>query len=71
MDFRVWKEITLNSSADQSQYRVWDYPIKEQYAHILIAMEKTGTLESAEEGFRKVLLLFIYFFRSLFYARKN
>ncbi|KAK9506897.1 hypothetical protein O3M35_008747 [Rhynocoris fuscipes] len=52
--YRVWKEITLNNSADQSQYRVWDYPIKEQYAHILIAMEKTGTVATPEEGFRKV-----------------
>ena len=32
--YRVWKELTLNSSGDQSKYRVWDYPIKEQYTHI-------------------------------------
>nr|APZ81411.1 ionotropic receptor 8a [Adelphocoris lineolatus] len=52
--YRVWKEITLNASANQSQYRVWDYPIKEQYGHILISMEKTGTVNSTEEGFQKV-----------------
>lgn len=26
--YRMWKELTLNSTSDQSQYRVWDYPIK-------------------------------------------
>ncbi|KAF6208104.1 hypothetical protein GE061_016554 [Apolygus lucorum] len=52
--YRVWKEITLNASANQSQYRVWDYPIKEQYGHILISMEKTGTVQSTADGFQKV-----------------
>ena len=28
--YRKWKEITMNSSSDQSKYRVWDYPIREQ-----------------------------------------
>ncbi len=32
--YRVWKDLTLSSDADQSRYRVWDYPIKEQYTHI-------------------------------------
>lgn len=26
--YRMWKELTLNSTTDQTQYRVWDYPIK-------------------------------------------
>ncbi|XP_014254521.1 ionotropic receptor 25a isoform X2 [Cimex lectularius] len=52
--YNVWKEITLNRSVDQSKYRVWDYPIKEQYGRILIAIEKTGTVASMEEGFNKV-----------------
>lgn len=52
--FRVWKEITLNASSDQSQYRVWDYPIKEQYGHILQAIEKTGPVPDAATGFAKV-----------------
>ena len=30
----VWKKMTLSSDTDQSRYRVWDYPIKEQYTHI-------------------------------------
>jgi len=50
----VWKEITLNASSDQSQYRVWDYPIKEQYGHILLAIEKAGTVPNASVGFQKV-----------------
>ncbi|KAF9414601.1 hypothetical protein HW555_007530, partial [Spodoptera exigua] len=36
--YRVWKEITLNATSDQAQYRVWDYPIREQYGHILLAI---------------------------------
>nr|QQP19804.1 ionotropic receptor 8a [Tropidothorax elegans] len=52
--YRKWKEITLNSSTDQAQYRVWDYPIKEQYGHILMAIEKAGPVENIQEGLRKV-----------------
>jgi hypothetical protein len=52
----VWKSITLNSSSDQSKYRVWDYPIKEQYGHILQAITQTGPVENATVGFQKVLL---------------
>jgi glutamate receptor, ionotropic, invertebrate len=35
-------------------FRVWDYPIKEQYSSILMAMEGTKTLSSAQEGFKLV-----------------
>lgn len=52
--FRVWKDITLNSSTDQSKYRVWDYPIKEQYGHILNAIEQVGPVATYQEGFDKV-----------------
>ena len=41
--YKKWKEITLNSSSDQSKYRVWDYPVREQYTHIL----KVGTVKFA------------------------
>ena len=51
---RVWKEITLNASSDQSQYRVWDYPIKEQYGHILYAIEQGGPVPNASVGFQRV-----------------
>ncbi|CAK9815491.1 Ionotropic receptor 25a [Anthophora quadrimaculata] len=53
--YTVWKEITLNSTSDQVQYRVWDYPIKEQYGHILQAITQVGLVKSSEEGFRKVI----------------
>ncbi|CAH1407823.1 unnamed protein product [Nezara viridula] len=53
--YKYWKEITLNSSSDQSQFRVWDYPIKEQYGHILNAIEKAGPVENLQEGLRKVI----------------
>lgn len=50
----MWKEITLNASSDETQYRVWDYPIKEQYGHILLAIERAGTLPNDSVGFQKV-----------------
>lgn len=52
--FSVWKEITLNSSSDQIEYRVWDYPIKEQYGHILQAITQAGPVKTTAEGFQKV-----------------
>ena len=51
---RVWKQLTLNSTSDQSKYRVWDYPIKEQYTHIKQIIDKTGPVSSAQEGLDKV-----------------
>ncbi|XP_015174609.1 PREDICTED: glutamate receptor ionotropic, kainate 3 [Polistes dominula] len=53
--YTAWKEITLNSTSDQVEYRVWDYPIKEQYGHILQAITQVGPVKSMEEGFRKVI----------------
>lgn len=51
---RLWKELTLNASTDETQYRVWDYPIREQYGHILIAINDSMPLPNASEGFNKV-----------------
>ena len=51
---RVWKELTLNSTTDQSKYRVWDYPIKEQYTHILQIIDSTGPVESSADAFDMV-----------------
>lgn len=51
---RLWKELTLNASTDEIQYRVWDYPIREQYGHILLAINDSMPVESAAEGFKKV-----------------
>lgn len=56
---RVWKEISLNASSEEDQYRVWDYPIKEQYGHILQAIEKTGPVADAATGFAKVSFIFL------------
>ncbi|KAL0280963.1 UNVERIFIED_CONTAM: hypothetical protein PYX00_002104 [Menopon gallinae] len=53
--YRMWKELTLNASSDQSQYRVWDYPIKEQYGHILLAIDQTGPVQNQSVGIQKVL----------------
>ncbi|XP_061726097.1 ionotropic receptor 25a [Cydia pomonella] len=52
--YRVWKEITLNATSDQSQYRVWDYPIREQYGHILLAINASMPVPDAKTGFRQV-----------------
>lgn len=51
----VWKEITLNSTSDQVEYRVWDYPIKEQYGHILQSITAVGPVKDVAEGFQKVI----------------
>lgn len=34
--------------------RIWDYPIKEQFGSILMAIENSITLPNATEGFRIV-----------------
>ena len=46
--------MTLNSSGDQSKYRVWDYPIKEQYTHIFKVIKNSIPVKNAEEGFQRV-----------------
>jgi len=37
------------------RYRVWDYPIKEQYTHIFKTIQGSGMVANASEGFSKVL----------------
>ncbi|XP_012263496.2 ionotropic receptor 25a [Athalia rosae] len=53
--YTVWKEITLNSTSEQVEYRVWDYPIKEQYGHILQAITQAGPVATVPAGFQKVV----------------
>ena len=53
--YKKWKDMTLSSNADQSRYRVWDYPIKEQYTHIFKTIKASGMVQSASQGFQKVL----------------
>ena len=55
MLFRVWKDLTLSSNADQSRYRVWDYPIKEMYTHLFKTIQASGLAKNAEDGFKRVL----------------
>ncbi|CAG9763323.1 unnamed protein product [Ceutorhynchus assimilis] len=50
--YRMWKELTLNASTDDTRYRVWDYPIREQYGHILLAINDSNPVANASEGFR-------------------
>lgn len=50
----MWKELTLNTSTDDKRYRVWDYPIREQYGHILLAINDSNPVATPEEGFKNV-----------------
>ncbi|XP_058818724.1 uncharacterized protein LOC131681746 [Topomyia yanbarensis] len=52
--YQMWRNLTLSSGNDQAQYRVWDYPIKEQYINILAAIESAKPVSSAEAGFKRV-----------------
>lgn len=52
--YQVWKEITLNATKDQAKYRVWDYPIREQYGQILRSINGSNPVASAVEGFENV-----------------
>ena len=40
---------------DMGRFRVWDYPINEQYKSILKNIRKTGTVGSVQEGFDKLM----------------
>lgn len=35
-------------------FRIWDYPIKEQYGTILLAINGSEPVKNAKEGYRKV-----------------
>lgn len=50
----MWKELALNASLDENQYRVWDYPVREQYYTILQGINKAQPVANASEGFRIV-----------------
>ena len=52
---RVWKDITLSSDADRAKYKVWDYPIKEKYSHMLDTITKNEMVKTREEGYQRVL----------------
>ena len=52
--YQKWKELSLNGSDNPAKYRVWDYPIREQYTHILQMIKETGPVESSQEGMQKV-----------------
>ncbi|XP_055617080.1 glutamate [NMDA] receptor subunit 1 [Toxorhynchites rutilus septentrionalis] len=52
--YEMWRNLTLSSGNDQAQYRVWDYPIKEQYINILAAIDSANPVATAEAGFRRV-----------------
>ncbi|KAM7348105.1 ionotropic receptor 8a [Cochliomyia hominivorax] len=52
--YRMWKELALNASRDFHKFRIWDYPIKEQYGHILLAINSSMPVKDTREGFRKV-----------------
>ena len=53
--FRVWKDLTLSSDADRAKYKVWDYPIKEKYSHMLETITKNEMVNTREDGYQRVL----------------
>lgn len=52
--YEMWRNLTLSSGNDQAQYRVWDYPIKEQYINILAAIDSANPVATAKAGFKRV-----------------
>ncbi|XP_060664083.1 ionotropic receptor 25a [Drosophila nasuta] len=52
--YRMWKEMALNASRDFRKFRIWDYPIKEQYGHILLSINSSKPVRNASEGFATV-----------------
>ncbi|CAO1369520.1 unnamed protein product [Diamesa serratosioi] len=52
--YELWKQLTLSSSSEESQYRVWDYPVKEQFGQILMAIDAAIPVRNSSEGFTKV-----------------
>ncbi|XP_002133910.2 uncharacterized protein Ir8a [Drosophila pseudoobscura] len=52
--YRMWKELALNASKDFKKFRIWDYPIKEQYGHILLAINSSLPVKDARQGFDNV-----------------
>ncbi|KAM8720711.1 hypothetical protein ACLKA7_006707 [Drosophila subpalustris] len=52
--YRMWKEMALNVSRDFRKFRIWDYPIKEQYGHILLSINSSQPVLNAKEGFANV-----------------
>ena len=55
----MWKEMALNaapSSAkdDPNRFRVWDYPVKERYTHMLKVINDVGPVASRNAGYTKV-----------------
>ncbi|XP_025420928.1 ionotropic receptor 25a [Sipha flava] len=53
--YNVWKEIALNQTNNRRDFRVWDYPIKEEFGQILAAIERTGTVPNRTIGYQMVL----------------
>ncbi|EDW00137.1 ionotropic receptor 25a [Drosophila grimshawi] len=52
--YRMWKELALNASEDFHKFRIWDYPIKEQFGKILVAIGTSNPVHNASEGFKNV-----------------
>lgn len=60
--YEQWKRLTLQSDDSRGgpthnagRYAVWDYPIREQYGHLLKMMKATGFVASSEMGIQKMI----------------
>ncbi|CAG0903981.1 unnamed protein product, partial [Darwinula stevensoni] len=57
--YRMWKEMALNGKPstgkeDPNRFRVWDYPVKERYTHMLKVINDVGPVASRSDGYSKV-----------------
>ena len=58
--YSVWKDLALKQSKEnETRYRIWDYPIKEEYSHVLKAIELNNPVPNASFGFQKVRSIII------------
>lgn len=53
--YEAWKNTSMVSTVDQHKYQVWDYPVQEQYGLMLRAINTSGPVVSAREGFQNVM----------------
>ena len=56
--FNIWKDLILNQSLspfERTKFAVWEYPMTNKYTKIWQTIQKTGLLNSWEEGARRVI----------------
>jgi len=52
--YNFWKTQSLSNTETASKFQVWNYPIKEVYSRMWEVIERTGTVDSPDEGFERL-----------------